>query len=119
MGIFVAYRKYNGRVTRWVIDTKEKVLRPRLDPDEEILEISPEEYKRVAPDLQPWVTQITGLDPGEDDSFVEVSAGKVIRKVYKDPKSPLGPREQKYKDLKKSRVPKEPPLPPRDTPYTM
>lgn len=97
MAVLVAYRSSNGRLLWWAIDADPKAFKAR--PGETIVEMPADEYGKIHP--QAFVFRETGLDPGDDDKFVELDErGAVKRVFYDEPTRQLGARERKYRDVK-------------------
>ena len=114
--IFAVYRKSNGRLLRWVVDGDPK-MHP-LAGHEAMIEIPPEDYAKMHP--QAFVSRETGLDPKDDDKFVELDErGDVKRVFYDEPDRQLGPREKRIATHRADEEAKRPePLPNRREPYT-
>lgn len=89
-----------------------------LAPFEAMIEIPPEDYAKMHP--QAFVSRETGLDPKDDDRFVELDErGAVKRVFYDEPSRVLGPREKRIATHRADENAKRPPpLPNRREPYT-
>lgn len=99
---------------RWVVDGDPK-MHP-LAAHEALVEIPVDAYVKMHP--QDYITRETGLDPKDDDRFVELDArGAVKRVFYDEPSRTLGPREKRVKQHKEDTKPTGG-LPHRDEPYT-
>ena len=116
MAVLVAYRTSNGRLLWWAVDADPAAFRARSH--ETIIEMPAEDHARgVHP--QAYITGLTGLDPKDDDKFVELDErGGVKRVFYDEPGRRLNKDEKRYKAHKEDVRPKDG-LPHRDEPYTV
>lgn len=98
----------------WATDANPKAFQAR--PFETILAVDEADYPNMHP--QAYITRETGLDPADDDKFVELDErGGVKRVFYDEPTRKLGKDEKRFKAHKEDTKPKGG-LPHRDEPYT-